>query len=80
MTDIVERLRASDFISNRGPDYAPIEVAASALRKEAADEIERLRALVDVQEKLLHSLERSGVSITKKPAPARTGAGVVEVG
>ena len=46
MDDIVKRLRADDLFNLRGPEYEPIPVKPSALRIEAAEEIERLRAVV----------------------------------
>lgn len=42
--DLVARLRADDLLYNRGPDYEPIPIPASDLRKEAADRIEVLEA------------------------------------
>lgn len=42
--DIIERLRADDLIYNRGPNYEPLRVPASELRREAAAEISTLGA------------------------------------
>lgn len=42
--DLVARLRADDLFSIRGPDYEPIPIPASDLRKEAADRIEAAEA------------------------------------
>jgi hypothetical protein len=51
--ELAERLVADDLFYNRGPNYEPLPIPASAIRKEAAtlvlsqaDEIERLKRML----------------------------------
>jgi hypothetical protein len=63
MSDIVERLRAWSPLIASGLEVP----AASLAMDEAADEIERLRARVEVLEAVLHAIFPDGANIKLVP-------------
>jgi hypothetical protein len=63
MSDIVERLRAWSPLISSGLEVP----AASLAAEEAATEIERLRARVEVLEAVLHAIFPNGANIKLVP-------------
>lgn len=66
---LTERLRADDMLYNRGPDYEPIRIGASALRLEAADRIEELEKALEPFVAMIRRLDGDAIAMLRAQQP-----------